>query len=47
MLQNTYRGQLEWHYYVFGAVANLLQMKIENNEMHVFQVIVDDDNDIY
>ena len=25
--------------YVFGAVANLVQMKIENNEMHVFQKI--------
>ena len=25
--------------YVFGAVANLVQLKIENNEMHVFQKI--------
>ena len=22
MLQNTYRGQLEWYHYVFGTVAN-------------------------
>ena len=27
--------------YVFGAVANLVQMKIENNETQVFQVILD------
>ena len=26
-----------------GAVANLVQMKIENNEMHIIQVVVDDD----
>ena len=43
ILQNTYRGQLEWHHYVLRAVANFVQMKIENNEMHVFQVIVDGD----
>ena len=42
MLQNTCRGQLECHHYVFGAVANLVQMKIENDEMSVFQVNVDD-----
>ena len=33
-----YRGQLQWHHYVFGAVANLVQMKIENDEMHIFQM---------
>ena len=43
MLQNTYRGQLEWHCYVIGAVADLVQIRIENNEMHAFQVVVDDD----
>ena len=43
ILQNTYRGQLEWHHYAFGAVANLvlLQMKVENNEMSIFQVIME------
>ena len=38
MLQNTYRGQLEKHHYEFGAVANLVQMKIENEEMTIFQL---------
>ena len=47
MLQNTHGAQLEWHHYIFGAVANLVQMKIENNEMHIFQVLVDDDKYIY
>ena len=45
MLQTTYRGQLEWHHYAFGAVANLVQMKIENDETSVFQVVLDDDDD--
>ena len=43
MLQNTYRGQLEWHHYTFGAVANLIQMIIENDETSIFQVVLDDD----
>ena len=43
MLQNTYRGQLDWHHYVFGAVANLVRMKIENDEMSIFQVVLDYD----
>ena len=44
MLCNPYREQLEWDHYVFEAVANLAQMKIENEETSVFQVCLDDDN---
>ena len=43
VLCNPYREQLEWDHYVFGAVANLVQMKIENEETSVFQVLLDDD----
>ena len=43
MLQNTYREQLEWHHYVFGAVDNLVQLKLENEEMTIFQVVLEDD----
>ena len=43
MLCNPYREQLEWDHYVFGAVVNLVQMKIENEETSVFQVCLDDD----
>ena len=43
MLCNPYREQLEWDHYVFGAVENLVQMKIENEETSVFQVLLDDD----
>ena len=28
MLYNTYRGQLQQHHYVFGAVADLVQIII-------------------
>ena len=44
MLQNTYRAQLGWHHYVFGAVAHSVQMKIEHDEMTVFQVVWEDDD---
>ena len=37
MLQNSYREQLGWHHYIFGAVASFVQMKIENDEITVFQ----------
>ena len=35
---------MEWHHYVFGPVANLVQMRIENDETSIFQVVVDDDD---
>ena len=44
MLCNTYREQLEWDHYAFGEVANLVQMKIENEETSVFQAFLDDDD---
>ena len=44
MLCNTYRGQLEWHDCVFGAVANLVQMKTENEVTSIFQVVSQNDN---
>ena len=37
MLCNTYRGQLEQHHYVFGAVVNLVHMRIENEETSIIQ----------
>ena len=43
MLCNRYREQLEWYHYAFGEVANLAQMKIENEETSVFQAFLDDD----
>ena len=47
MLQNIYRGQLEWHHYVFRAVASLVQMKIENDKTTMFQVVLEGDDDNY
>ena len=35
---------MEWHHYVFGAVANLVQMKIKKDETSIFQVVLDDDD---
>ena len=35
---------MEWHHYAFGAVANLVQLKIEKDEVSVFKVILDYDH---
>ena len=47
MLQTINRGQLGWHHSVFGAVANLVKTKIENDETIVFQVVLEDDDKDY
>ena len=43
MLCNAYKVHLEWHHYVFGAMANLVQKRIEYGETSVFQVFLEDD----
>ena len=43
ILKEKYRGDLDGHHKVFGAVVNLVQMKIENGEAKVFQIEVEDD----
>ena len=45
VLRNKYRGQLIFHRLVFGAVANIVQMRIENKETTVFSVVVEDEID--
>ena len=43
VLHNRYRGDIHWHQYIFGAIANLVPMKIENGESSLaFQVIMED-----
>ena len=42
ILKDKYRGDLGWHNVVFGAVVNLVQLRIENNDLDVFQVEVED-----
>ena len=37
-LCNKYTGELTWHQYVFGTIANLVEMKMEDREMTVVQV---------
>ena len=42
VLRNKFRGDIMVHHMIFGAVANIVQMRIENGETSVFSIVMED-----